>query len=1322
MKSATVTILTSILFSQTPLLAQGIYWQPTSGPLNGEVYEVSAGSSDTIYAATTNGVHVSGDRGESWHRTLAVEATTILRHPQGAIFAGTVGDGVRRSTDGGVTWWPTAMSRDTVWTLALNHDGRLYAGSNGYIGYSDDLGDHWTTVSFTIKPIFSLVFTRTGGILAASYGKGVYFSTDAGSTWSSSNQGVDTLKAQHLAIAPDGDIYLATETGVFRSTNNGALWSRVSPNWNAAVHKVGVTHAGTLFAIAHNGVYRTIDKGGTWTQINEGLTTSLTGALLISNNGYVYVGTWGSGVFRSIDKTDPHVHDWLSGDLPGDGFGTSVAAAGDVNGDGWQDFIVGSPYTDLRGPSSGSARLYLGGPNMGAESSVLLIGEEKYDLFGTSVAGIGDINGDGYDDIAVGAPTDFNMVTFDTISGLSPSGKGRVYVYLGAAIMDATPDVVLSPDQVGFGRCVSSAGDLNNDGYKDFLVTAPYARYDGTPVFAFRGFVYVYFGRSIPLNRQDLRIKCPRSDMFAVFGRIATGIGDFDADGYDDIAASYQSSDGIQIRGINLMKGGASVDSSIDMWLSEAREEIGGTFPASIASGDVDGDGIDDIIVSNSHEYDLKDGRPIPAAVFCHFGDSASPLLRRQALRAPSMGQGFGSVAACIGDINGDGYDDIAVGQTLESTRGVSSGSVPIYLGGAPLDNVAAGHIPGVDAFDKIGGVIAGAADYDGDGKLEVLLGCPGGDPGGVFAGRLYLAETGLASPLVPTLPQHLSPPDGFRGSIPTPVLTWNRSKNTQWYHLQVSTDSQFVDSVTDYADVRDTTMIPEHLDSTTTYFWRVRAQNQAASSAWTTAWRFRTIPSIPHMPTLRRPLPDAYVLPGVIALGWEVAYPEVDLYRAQVSYDSTFFSTLVDSTIREELLRVDGLQDLRRCWWRVAAENSSGWGPFCEPWQFTVLSLPGQIELNSPGNDASFSSSIVKLTWHKGAPQVARYALEISPDSLFLQYLVDSTITDTSITRTDLSGNSRYFWRVRGWNGSGWGAYSEVRSFSLLAFPSIVSLQSPLAAAIVAPGLVHFTWLQAWPLVDRYWFEIATDSNFVFRSVDSLTSDTSKSIDGLSAGATYWWRIRARNPVGWGPFSDRRSLSVLTSPGAVELVAPAHLATAISGTVQFSWTTSSPMGDRYWFEIASDSLFMWTFRDTSLVDTSKIMQGLTTSTMYWWRVKAGNAAGWGPFSMSRALRMSISSSPYASGAIPSDYILEQSYPNPFNPSTTITFGLPSASHVSLTIYSSLGQRVGQLVTGLKPPGFHTVSFDGSNLPSGLYICRMRAGDYVATRKLLLIK
>ncbi len=89
---------------------------------------------------------------------------------------------------------------------------------------------------------------------------------------------------------------------------------------------------------------------------------------------------------------------------------------------------------------------------------------------------------------------------------------------------------------------------------------------------------------------------------------------------------------------------------------------------------------------------------------------------------------------------------------------------------------------------------------------------------------------------------------------------------------------------------------------------------------------------------------------------------------------------------------------------------------------------------------------------------------------------------------------------------------------------------------------------------------------------------------------------------------------------------------------------------------------------------------------------------------------------------VPTTVTLAQNYPNPFNPSTTIRFGLPARSHITLTVYNTLGQEVATLVQGEKEAGYHEVKFDGTGLSSGVYFYRMTAGDYVATKKLLILK
>jgi rhodanese-related sulfurtransferase len=89
---------------------------------------------------------------------------------------------------------------------------------------------------------------------------------------------------------------------------------------------------------------------------------------------------------------------------------------------------------------------------------------------------------------------------------------------------------------------------------------------------------------------------------------------------------------------------------------------------------------------------------------------------------------------------------------------------------------------------------------------------------------------------------------------------------------------------------------------------------------------------------------------------------------------------------------------------------------------------------------------------------------------------------------------------------------------------------------------------------------------------------------------------------------------------------------------------------------------------------------------------------------------------------IPTVFSLSQNHPNPFNPTTTITYGLPVAADVTLIVYNSLGQKVAQLADGRMNAGYHNVVFDASQFASGMYICRMQAGTFAATKKLILLK
>jgi hypothetical protein len=155
----------------------------------------------------------------------------------------------------------------------------------------------------------------------------------------------------------------------------------------------------------------------------------------------------------------------LNGTETSDSFGWSVAGAGDVNSDGYDDVIVGADTNDAGGSDAGSAYVFLGGRQMDNTADVVLAGQSSSGNFGWSVSGAGDVNGDGFDDVIVGSP-------FDEIGGIV---VGRTFIFFGGGPMDNIPDMIVKSSSKGehFGYSVSGAGDMDHDGFDEVLVGAP---------------------------------------------------------------------------------------------------------------------------------------------------------------------------------------------------------------------------------------------------------------------------------------------------------------------------------------------------------------------------------------------------------------------------------------------------------------------------------------------------------------------------------------------------------------------------------------------------------------------------------------------------------------------------------------------------------------------------------------------------------------------------------------------------------------------------------------------------------------------------------
>ncbi|MCH8556649.1 MAG: T9SS type A sorting domain-containing protein [Balneolia bacterium] len=194
-------------------------------------------------------------------------------------------------------------------------------------------------------------------------------------------------------------------------------------------------------------------------------------------------------------------------------------------------------------------------------------------------------------------------------------------------------------------------------------------------------------------------------------------------------------------------------------------------------------------------------------------------------------------------------------------------------------------------------------------------------------------------------------------------------------------------------------------------------------------------------------------------------------------------------------------------------------------------------------------------------------------------------------------------------------------------------------------------------------------------------------------------------------------------APAAVGLLFPANQSVDVPVDTQFIWGASFGSSS-YEFQIATDQSFSSIVIDEPELSTTSIalQEDLSSEETYYWRVKAssfGVASEWSDVYM---FTTEFATSIQDGANVPHEFSLSPSYPNPFNPTTQIRYGLADASHVTLEVYNMIGQRVATLVNEQQTAGYHTVSFDGSRLSSGVYIYRILAGNFTATRKMTLVK
>jgi hypothetical protein len=536
-----------------------------------------------------------------------------------------------------------------------------------------------------------------------------------------------------------------------------------------------------------------------------------------SNSGEAYVIFGKASGFTAIDVATLTTAQGfiIQGDSIDDFAGYSVSSAGDINGDGFDDIIVGAPQGDDGTSNAGEAYVIYGKASgftnidltsLTPAQGFIIQGDANGDRAGHSVASAGDINNDGFDDIIVGA-------ILGETSNVAPEGdNGEAWIIFGKAGTFGTIDGLgrRSFDLTGLtaadgfritgdlmddrlGCSVSSAGDVNNDGFDDIIIGARSADNGGTDA----GAAYVVFGKVGGFANIDLTAFSP-ADGFIIQGDATldragfsvSSAGDINGDGIDDmvVGAIYSNAGASDSGAAYVIFGKATGLANIDLSsiapgdgftiLGDAANDIAGYDVAG--AGDINGDGFDDLVVGVTLGDDNGNAAGEAYVIYGSAGGFSTidlgTLTASQGfiIRGAKPGDNLGSGVAAAGDVNHDGFDDLIVGAKLSDTGGGDAGEAYVIFGRAtgtpffPLVfdlaqdiNPATGAAIIGDATDDWAGFsVSSAGDVNNDGFDDVIVSGHQNNNGGPTRARPMSCSAAPAASRIST-----SPPSPWPGA-----------------------------------------------------------------------------------------------------------------------------------------------------------------------------------------------------------------------------------------------------------------------------------------------------------------------------------------------------------------------------------------------------------------------------------------------------------------------------------------------------------------------------------------------------------------------------
>ncbi len=373
-----------------------------------------------------------------------------------------------------------------------------------------------------------------------------------------------------------------------------------------------------------------------------------------------------------------------------------------------------------------------------------------------------------------------------------------------------------------------------------------------------------------------------------------------------------------------------------------------------------------------------------------------------------------------------------------------------------------------------------------------------------------------------------------------------------------------------------------------------------------------------------------------------------------------------------------------------------------------------GRTSLIFPANHQTQLDSNITFIWNK-MDNAEKYYFQISTTPTFQTTVISDSSNDTTRTVNDLSFATKYYWRVQVKNSEGdLGPWSELYSFAtFITLPAKAQLVSVTLFPRTADRIM-LTWRKV-SNADEYLIQLSEEPSFASLVLSVTTSDTAKNFLNVTAeGQKYYWRVEAINIGGPGPWSDVWNFTIIIAPTTLKLQKTG------SNEITLTWKDHSDVEDGYVIERKKSPETSFAILDTlkgsgeAYVDTT-VEQGQS----YTYRIKAYKDSAESLYSNEASLTLV---GIQEKEEIPKKYSMSQNYPNPFNPATKIKFALPKPALTRITIYDLLGREIQTLINKEVEAGYHEINFDVHNLPGGVYFYKIQSGDFIQSKKMIIMK